>query len=192
MRTRTSTSTLTFSLASVLALGSAASLGLLGCDKSNKPTDDPSTTGGAVEQPAADDAPAAEGDVAAAQEGGEAGGEEGGELAWHDMNRDQRMTHMGTVVLPGMKAAFKQQGFDSFTCANCHGQDYKEVDFQMPNDLTPLNAENPIQSGMDMDEEMTKFMVSVVLPEMAEMLGEETDVTTGKGEFGCLSCHLPE
>jgi hypothetical protein len=35
-------------------------------------------------------------------------------------------------------------------------------------------------------------MVSVVLPQMAELLGEETDVTTGKGEFGCLSCHLAE
>jgi hypothetical protein len=39
---------------------------------------------------------------------------------------------------------------------------------------------------------MTKFMVSEVLPQMAEMLGAQTDVTTGKGEFGCLSCHLSE
>jgi hypothetical protein len=42
----------------------------------------------------------------------------------------------------------------------------------MPNDLTPLNPDNPIQSGMDLDEEMTKFMVATVLPEMAKMLGK--------------------
>ncbi|HLT36947.1 MAG TPA: hypothetical protein VK034_11700, partial [Enhygromyxa sp.] len=94
--------------------------------------------------------------------------------------------------MPGMKEHFKQRGFDTFKCANCHGNDYKEVDFKMPNDLTPLNPDNPIQSGMDLDEEMTKFMVSVVLPDMAKMLGKQTDATTGKGEFGCLSCHLSE
>jgi len=168
MPTRHLTSTLTL----CLSLTAAASLGLLGCDKSKTQTDDPSTTSGAAEpaEPA----------------------EPKGEQSWHDMDRDARMTYMGTVVLPGMKAAFKQQGFDTFKCANCHGADFKEVDFKMPNDLTPLNPDNPIQSGMDLDEEMTKFMVSVVLPEMAKMLGEETDITTGKGEFGCLSCHLSE
>ena len=108
------------------------------------------------------------------------------------MDRDARLTFMGTTVMPKMKESFKQRGFDTFKCANCHGEDYQTVDFKMPNDLTPLNPENPIQSGMDLDEEMTKFMVSEVLPQMAEMLGRETDVTTGKGEFGCLSCHLSE
>ncbi len=173
MRTR-STFTLT------LTLICAASLGLLACDKSSKPTDDPSTTSGGT-----GDEPATTGDAGD-------GGDTGAEVSWHDMDRNARMTHMGTVVMPAMSDAFKQRGIDNFKCANCHGADYKEVDFKMPNDLTPLNPDNPIQSGMDLDEEMTKFMVSVVLPEMAEMLGEETDVTTGKGEFGCLSCHLSE
>ena len=185
------TSTVTISL----ALLCAASLGVFACDKSNKPTDDPSTTSGDATPPG-DEGGGEGGEVASGEEGGgeEAGGEEGGggEATWHDMDRDARLSYMGTVVMPSMKDAFKQQGFDTFKCANCHGADYKEVDFKMPNDLTPLNADNPIQSGMDLDEEMTKFMVSVVLPEMAKMLGEETDVTTGKGEFGCLSCHLPE
>ncbi len=168
-----------------LALLCAASLGVLACEKNKPPTEDPSTTSG--------------GDQAPPDEGGEVGGEEeagegegGGEVSWHDMDHDARLSYMGTVVMPAMKDAFKQQGFDTFKCANCHGADYKEVDFEMPNDLTPLNPDNPIQSGMDLDEEMTKFMVSVVTPKMAEMLGEETDPSTGKGEFGCLSCHLPE
>jgi hypothetical protein len=168
MRVRTSTSTFTI----CAALFCATSLGLLGCDKTkNPPSDNPSTTGNV------------------ANDGGESAGSE---VAWHDMDREARMIYMGSTVMPAMKEAFKQHGFDTFKCANCHGTDFKQVDYKMPNDLTPLNPDNPIQSGMDLDEEMTKFMVSVVLPEMAKMLGEQTDVTTGKGEFGCLSCHLSE
>jgi hypothetical protein len=167
-----------------LSLLLAASLGFVGCKKDKgddtKPPDDVAagTTAGT-------------GDTDATPEG-EDGGEQPAANGWAAMDRDARLTYMGTEVLPKMKDAFKQRGFDTFKCANCHGADYKEVDFKMPNDLTPLNADNPIQSGMDLDEEMTKFMVSEVLPQMAEMLGAQTDVTTGKGEFGCLSCHLAE
>jgi hypothetical protein len=176
MRASKSTLVLCLSLVCVASLGIA-------CDKSNSTTN-PSTTGG-------EPAPAGDaGDVSA--EAGDEPSEAGGEVSWHDMDRDARMTYMGTTVMPAMKEAFMQRGFDTFKCANCHGADSKEVDFKMPNDLTPLNPDNPIQSGMDLDEEMTKFMVSVVTPQMAEMLGEETDPTTGKGEFGCLSCHLSE
>jgi hypothetical protein len=173
---------LTISLSLVLA----ASLGFVACKKD-----------GETKQP--DDVASG---TTSDQDGGEEpttadGGEDAGEpkpeaKGWATMDRDARLTYMGTEVLPKMKEAFKQRGFDTFKCANCHGEDYKEVDFKMPNDLTPLNPDNPIQSGMDLDEEMTKFMVSEVLPQMAEMLGKETDVTTGKGEFGCLSCHLSE
>jgi hypothetical protein len=159
----------------------AASLGFVGCKKEKtdetKPPDD-----------------VASGSSTGA-DGGSADGGDGDAPAdngWASMDRDARLTYMGTQVLPKMKDAFKQRGFDTFKCANCHGADYKEVDFKIPNDLTPLNPDNPIQSGMDLDEEMTKFMVSEVLPQMAEMLGKETDVTTGKGEFGCLGCHLSE
>lgn len=183
------TSTLTISL----ALLCAASLGSIGCDKNKPPPDDPSTTGagGASDSADAGEGEAGEGEVGEG-EGGEDGGHENGEVAWADMDREARTTYMGAVVMPTMKTAFQQHGFDTFKCANCHGNDFKEVDFKMPNDLTPLNPDNPIQSGMDLDEEMTKFMVSVVTPEMAKMLGKQTDVTTGKGEFGCLSCHLSE
>jgi hypothetical protein len=183
MRTASLPTTLALSLSMLLA----ASLGFVGCKKDGQTTEEPS--------------PDLDETQVASEEGGEAGddgeveaadAEGGGEKTWADMNRDERLTYMGTEVMPAMKEAFKQQGFDTFKCANCHGEDYKEVDFKMPNDLTPLNPDNPIQSGMDLDEEMTKFMVSEVLPKMAELVGEETDVTTGKGEFGCLSCHLSE
>ncbi|NVB39671.1 hypothetical protein G6O69_17645 [Pseudenhygromyxa sp. WMMC2535] len=172
MRTTSPSTNLTISLSLFLAAG----LGFVGCKKEGDTT---------APADASEDAAAGEGDAADADAAG-------GELAWADMDRSARMEYMGTTVMPKMKEAFMQQGVDSFKCANCHGADYKEVDFAMPNDLTPLDPENPIQSGMDLDEEATKFMVSTVLPQMAELLGEETDVTTGKGEFGCLSCHLSE
>ncbi len=174
---------LTLSLStSLVVLGFAS---FTGCKKdTTTPPDDGATT-------AADS-----GEVAPPDEGDDAGADEGGTpepaaMVWADMDRSKRLEFMGTTVLPKMKEAFKAQGED-IKCANCHGNNYKEVDFAMPNDLTPLNPDNPIQSGMDIDEETTKFMVAVVLPQMAEMLGEQTDVTTGKGEFGCLSCHLSE
>lgn len=178
MRTRNFPSSLTISLSLLLTAGFGLT-SVSGCDKNKPGTADPSTTTGEVAD-------------TTGEEGGETEPEDKAPASWADMDRDARLTYMGTKVLPGMKESFKQQGFDSFKCANCHGEDYKDVDFKMPNDLTPLNPDNPIQSGMDLDEEMTKFMVSTVLPQMAEMLGEETDVTTGKGDFGCLSCHLSE
>lgn len=185
MRTNSLPSILSASLTLVLAAG----LGFVGCKKNDTDTSPPdATTSG-------DGDANANAELDAGEEEGEGEAEDsGGDVpkVWADMSRDERMTLMGTEVLPAMKEAFMQQGFDTFKCANCHGEDYKDVDFKMPNDLTPLNPDNPIQSGMDLDEEMTKFMVSQVLPQMAELLGKETDVTTGKGEFGCLSCHLSE
>jgi hypothetical protein len=162
----------------------AVSLGFVGCKRGDtKPPDDAGGTSA--------------GTTTTGDPGDDSGGDTGGGggtdgATWATMDRDARLTYMGTTVLPQMKEAFKQRGFETFKCANCHGEDYQAVDFKMPNDLTPLNPDNPIQSGMDLDEEMTKFMVSEVLPKMAELLGKQTDVTTGKGEFGCLSCHLSE
>lgn len=180
MRTRTPLPSLV--VATSLLLG-AAGLGLVGCSK--QPTTTP-------DEPA--QAPADAGGAGNATDAADASGEPAAsEPTWAEMDRGQRLEYMGTVVMPEMKEAFKtSMGFDTLKCANCHGEDYKEVDFAMPNDLTPLNPDDPIQSGMDLDEDMTKFMVSTVLPRMAEMVGKETDVTTGKGEFGCLDCHLSE
>lgn len=182
MRTTSLPTSLTLSLSMLLA----ASLGFIGCKKDGQTTD-PSAAGSDADAGAGAEAEGGEADVEPEPEP-----EAEAEKTWAGMSHDERLTYMGTEVLPAMKDSFKQQGFDTFKCANCHGEDYKDVDFAMPNDLTPLNPDNPIQSGMDLDEEMTKFMVSEVLPQMAELLDMETDVTTGKGEFGCLSCHLSE
>jgi hypothetical protein len=178
-----------------LALALVGTLAFVGCKKDQTTTPDGKTTDAGDAGDASGGEPAGDSGAGGAEEGGAAGGDEGGgggtAVKWAEMDRQARMEHMGTVVMPKMKEAFKTRGQD-IKCANCHGANYKEVDFEMPNDLTPLSPENPIQSGMDIDEETTKFMVATVMPQMAELLGMQTDVTTGKGEFGCLSCHLSE
>jgi len=118
---------------------------------------------------------------------------EGGRLVWANMNGEQRREHMAKVVLPGMKTHFKAHDADEFAkfgCDTCHGKNGKDVGFELPNDLTPLDPADPIGSGNAMDPETTKFMAEIVVPEMAKMLDTQPyDPKTGKG-FGCFDCHL--
>ena len=134
MRTRTLPAiTLSFLL--------TASLGLWGCDKGGDTTP-PEDGGDVAAEGGGDGGDAAGGDDGAADPEPEA------PKTWADMDRNARMELMGTKVLPAMKSAFEAQGFKEFKCANCHGEDMKDVDFKMPNDLTDLDPENPIQSSL--------------------------------------------
>jgi hypothetical protein len=165
---------------------SALLLAAAGCEKSTTPTTPPpGDTAGAV---GADDG--------AADAGAADGGQDVEDMAWHDMDFDQRKEFMGTVVYPKMKTAF--QGYDAgtyakFTCDTCHGEDAKEKKFAMPSDsIYPLPKEGYIEAAKGYDEKVTQFMIDVVVPQMAEMVGEEPD-TTGSGTgFGCLECHPTE
>lgn len=133
------------------------------------------------------------GDDAAAAEGGDEGGEAAEPKVWADMNFDERKMYMGTVVWPQMKEKFQAhdaEAFADFKCQTCHGDDMKEVKFEMPNALTPLPADDPMKAAMDMDEEVAKFMAEVVVPTMAEQLGAEPG--PGEGQVGCFTCHLKE
>jgi hypothetical protein len=118
---------------------------------------------------------------------------EGGRLVWAKMSGEQRREHMAKVVLPAMKEQFKAHDantFAKFGCDTCHGKNGKDVGFEMPNDLTPLDPQDPIGAGNAMDPEMTKFMAEIVVPEMAKLLDEQPyDPKTGQG-FGCFDCHL--
>ena len=67
----------------------------------------------------------------------------------------------------------------------------KEVDFKMPNAVTPLSASDPWQSAVDMDEATAKFMAEVVMPQMGEMLNLEVK-DDGTGELTCFTCHLKD
>lgn len=161
----------------VLAVGFAA----VSCDKSPTPTEAP-----AAEKPAdAEPAP----DAAAEEPAPEAA------PTWAEMDRKQRKRFMGLEVLPKMKGLFQEydaKTYGSFKCQTCHGDDWTDVDFKMPNSLYPLPADNPIEAAREYDAEITAFMVDKVLPESAKLLGQEFDKTTGKGDFGCHSCHLVE
>lgn len=167
-----------------------------GCEKEPKPTNPPpSNDSGAA--PASDDGGVAAADDGAAGEGGEDTEPGAPGVAWHDKTFDQKKTWMGVEVFPKMKAAF--QGHDAatykkFTCDTCHGEDGKEKGYEMPTDsIYPLNPNDPIKGAMEYDEEITKFMMDVVTPQMIEMLeGEQPYSADNPNGFGCMSCHPAE
>ncbi|HMI84636.1 MAG TPA: hypothetical protein VK550_11110 [Polyangiaceae bacterium] len=112
---------------------------------------------------------------------------------WSDMNRDQRMTYMKKVVLPKMKetfTAFDPKQFDHVTCLTCHGAGAKDGSFKMPNpELPKLSPDGGFKKHLDQKPEITKFMMSKVLPQMAELLNTQPyDPNTHLG-FGCFGCH---
>lgn len=160
MRRKDFTMTRTIAVCSVLLLAPA-------CDKADdQPTAAPAE-GGQAADPEATVEPGAPG------------------IAWTEKSFQQRMEHMGLVVFPSMKEAFQSQDgdrFAEFKCQTCHGDDMKEVKYEMPNAATPLDPADPVADGNGIDEEMTKFMVETVLPKMQEHLAGD-DVT-------CNSCHL--
>lgn len=159
----------------------AAALG--GCDKPPEatPTETPAT-------PATPETPEAEAPAPEAETPETAAADK----TWSDMNFDEKKKFMATEYYPAMKDAF--QGHDGehyakFTCNTCHGDNAKEVGFELPNDLIPLSADDPIASGNDMDEETTKFMMEVVVPKTAELMDRPTwSPDTPKG-VGCFTCH---
>ena len=117
-------------------------------------------------------------------------------LEWKDMSKEERGHYMKSVVLPTMKPHFAKWDageFGDIKCGTCHGAGAKDKTFKMPNPKLPrlpaagdeagwkkLNAKEP---------EAMKFMGEVVVPQMAQMLGEKPyDMATKEG-FGCFECH---
>lgn len=122
-------------------------------------------------------------------------GGEASATAWADMNPEQRGEYMASVVLPRMRAVFDEydsERFSDFGCATCHGENAREVGFEMPNGLHPLNqAEIPAMFASDDAEQVrfAQFMAGPVMQTMAELLGEQPyDPETHQG-FGCMNCH---
>jgi hypothetical protein len=115
---------------------------------------------------------------------------------WKDMNHDQRMELMKTVVMPKMKtefADFDAKKYADFKCATCHGDGVKDGSFKMPNPKLPkLSAADGFKKHMAKTPAITKFMMAKVVPDMASMLNEQPyDPATHQG-FGCGECHLME
>jgi len=153
-------------------LAIAGVLTLAGCGGSSTEGEDTTeeTTGG--EEMAAEETPLAE-------------------MAWADVPEDQRGRWMSEVVVPTMAPLFQEhdaERFADFGCATCHGEDAREVGFEMPNGLAPLDPQQ-VGAMFQSEQPMAQFMVQTVWPQMTELLGEAPfDPETGEG-FSCFNCH---
>jgi len=121
----------------------------------------------------------------------EATGPELADMAWADVPDEQRGQWMSEVVVPAMEPLFQEhdpERFAEFGCATCHGEDAREVGFEMPNGVAPLDP-TQIPAMFQSDQPMAVFMTQTVWPQMTQLLGEQPyDQQTGEG-FSCLNCH---
>jgi hypothetical protein len=138
-------------------------------------------------------APAASASAAPAPTASAAPSPAPGPKGWSDMSKDERMALMKTQVLPKMKESF--QGFDAkryadFTCKTCHGEGVKEGKFDMPNPKLPvLDATGGFKKEQQKHPKALQFMMTAVVPQMADILGlPKFDPATHQG-FGCAACH---
>ncbi|HSC86743.1 MAG TPA: hypothetical protein VLC09_05710 [Polyangiaceae bacterium] len=110
-----------------------------------------------------------------------------------ELKPGEKMAFMKNEVLPKMKKVFQDSGDDEFTdisCKTCHGSRASKGDFEMPNaELPVLDFADGLADEKKAHPKMTQYMIDVITPEMAKLLGEEHyDPATGKG-FGCTGCH---
>ena len=119
------------------------------------------------------------------------GGETEAAVAWADMTPEQRGAYMRDTVVPAMAPLFQAvdaEEYAEFGCRDCHGENARDVQFQMPNGVHPLNPAD-IPAVFQSDEPMAQLMTQSVWPRMAELLGQEPfDPETGTG-FSCMNCH---
>lgn len=119
------------------------------------------------------------------------GGGDAKRKAWSDMDHEEREEFMEKVVMPTMKEkfqAFDATEFANFTCGTCH---ISAEDHAMPNPNLPrLDFSKAPEDHTPEQMKIGQFMVDVVTPEMAKLLGVPVfDPATQQG-FGCLGCHM--
>ncbi len=117
-------------------------------------------------------------------------------VAWASMNKDQKKDYMKATFSPKLKSdfiAFDGQKYAAMSCAACHGDGAKDGSFTMPNPGLPkLSFANGFKKHMDKTPEMTKFMMNVVVPDSAALVGQQPYDPKTKQGFGCMKCHVPE
>jgi hypothetical protein len=112
------------------------------------------------------------------------------------MDHNERLAFMQHDVLVKMKSEFSAYDakYASMNCATCHGDGAKDGSFKMPNPKLPVlpASKEGFQKLQQEHPEAMKFMGEKVVPQMAQMLGEQPfDMKTMKG-FGCRECHTSE
>lgn len=153
-----------------------ASLWMAGCEKTPAPTTSPP----AVEPPAVE-RPAVERAVAVPKR-------------FAEMDDTERREHMATVVVPRMARLFEAADasrWAGLSCQTCHGYSVPGAPMVRPQNTLPrltLSGDG-LQKLKAKHPEVTTFMAEVVVPAMAEAMGETPfDPATGEG-FGCAGCH---
>jgi hypothetical protein len=97
------------------------------------------------------------------------------EVPWKQKTLEERRAYMAAYVVPHMRRLFQEfdaKSYANFGCPTCHGGDMELVDYHMPNGLFGLPADDPITEAKDLDEDTANFMVTKVVPAMAELLHE--------------------
>lgn len=115
---------------------------------------------------------------------------------WADLEGQDRLNYMAEVVMPTLAPRFAEVegGWEALDCVSCHGPEGGDVGWAMPNGLKPLGLEAfPLPETFSSPEEeaVSRFMIDVVTPEMARLLGQpEFDPNDPLGGgFGCFGCH---
>ena len=110
-------------------------------------------------------------------------------LNWPAKSLLEKQIYMKETVVPAMGELFLD-GHPDFSCATCHGQNFKDVSFKMPNTLHPFDPANmPFQSEDEKIRYAAEFMKTQVVPKMAGLLEMPTYNPETKSGFGCFNCH---
>lgn len=109
------------------------------------------------------------------------------------MKQGERVAYMKKVVMPRMAELFQAADatrYAEMDCATCHGAGARQGHFHMPApDLPKLDVTDGFAVHRAESPDVTSFMMQQVVPEMAQLLGEQPhDPETGRG-FGCFDCH---
>jgi hypothetical protein len=116
------------------------------------------------------------------------------EVPWAEMNKDQRIDYMKSVVLPRMRqvfTSFSPDRYSKMNCMTCHGDSAADGSFKMPNPRLPKLPTTPDgfkKLAADKPAVMD-FMKNEVKPKMAALLGTPEYNPETKSGFGCMECH---
>ena len=111
----------------------------------------------------------------------------GPDTPWEEMNDEEKEWYMVGRVLPIMHEIFARQDaerYHGFSCESCHGDDMREVHYEMPSGSF-YRLPEPGSSGWTAMErtfpEQVRFMREEVTPTMGTLLGIE--------DYTCFHCH---